>query len=281
MTKRMLLVVISVLLLLQAALPGFAVAETISETVKLDVSVITSMDEAYDSSLEKADTTTVTIESLNGAPLPAEQTLTFSSDEAAAQAFSIDYDKLGIYRYAITQTPGSHPSATSYDARKYLWTVYVLREDEQIVTVQVLKIEGKEYAEGDEKEDNAVFANKYAETHASVKKVWVESDDHVKDRPKTLNVTLLIDGAEADTYELTAENEWRVLVTGLPVFDEESNLISYTWSEDKIENYKLTGNNREGTETTLTNTRLDEHTTIIEDYVAPGPVSINIGDCLE
>ena len=280
MTRRMLLVVISVLLLLQAAMPGFAVAETISETVTLDVSVIASMNEAYDSSLEQADTTTVTIKSLNDAPLPTKQTLTFSSDQATAQSFSIDYDKLGMYQYAITQTPGSHPSATSYDVREYLWTVYVLREDEKIVTVQVLKIEGKEYVEGDEKEDNAIFTNKYAETHASVKKVWEESADHAKDRPKTLKVTLLIDGAEADTYEMTAEDDWRVIVTGLPVFNE-GNLISYTWSEAEIKNYKLTGNKTDGTETTLTNTRLDEHDTRIDDYVAPGPVSINIGECLE
>ena len=277
MTRRMLLVVISVLLLLQAAMPGFAVAETISETVTLDVSVIASMNEAYDSSLEKADTTTVTIKSLNNAPLPTKQTLTFSSDEATAQSFSIDYDKLGVYRYAITQTPGSHPSATSYDARKYLWTVYVLREDEQIVTVQVLKIEGKEYAEGDEKEDKALFANKYAETHASVKKVWAEDTDHIEDRPKTLKVTLLIDGVKADTYELTAEDEWKVLVTGLPVFDK-GKLISYTWSEAKIENYTLTGNKRQGTETILTNTWTSGGS---GGGVVPGPVYINIGDCLE
>ena len=277
MTKRMLLVVISVLLLMQAAMPGFAEAETISETATLDASVVASMNEAYDSPLEQADTTTVTIESLNGAPLPTEQTLTFSSDEAAAQSFSIDYDQLGIYQYAITQTPGSHPSATSYDARKYLWTVYVLREDEQIVTVQVLKIEGKEYAEGDEKEDKAVFANKYAETHASVKKVWVDSINHAKDRPKTLSVTLLIDGEEADTFELTAEDEWQTVVTGLPVFNE-GRQISYTWTEAAVKDYTLTENTSEGTDTTLTNTWTGF---VPDDYAAPGPVFINVGDCLE
>ena len=273
MTKRMLLVVISVLLMLQAAMPGFAAAETISETTTLDASVIASMDEAYDGSLVEADTTTVTIKSLNGAPLPAEQTLTFSSDEAAAQSFSINYDQLGIYRYAISQTPGSHPSATSYDARNYLWTVYVLRENEQIVTTQVLKIEGKDYAEGDDKEESAIFMNEYAETHTSVKKVWEDSVNHAEERPTTLSVTLLIDGVEADTFEMTEEDEWQVLVTGLPVFDE-GRLISYTWSEAKIKGYTLTETISEDTETTLTNTWTGS-------VPGPGPVFINVGECLE
>ena len=86
-------------------------------------------------------------------------------------------------------------------------------------------------------------------------------------------MTLLADGKAVETYTLTAEDDWQLTVSDLPA-NKDGNPIVYTWSEDKIENYTLTGNKSEGTETTLTNTWTDE-------YEAPGPVSINIGDCLE
>ena len=129
---------------------------------------------------------------------------------------------------------------------------------------------------------HTILTNKHETktTTATVTKIWDDNKDQDGFRPDEIVVTLLADGKAVETYTLTAKDDWQLTVSDLPA-NKDGNPIVYTWSEAEIKNYRLTGNKTEGTETTLTNTRLEEHITTIDDYVAPGPVSINIGDCLE
>ena len=259
MKKRLFSIVITMLLLLQAVLPGLAMAETIDQEATLDVSVVAKMNEAFDSALKQPDQTTVTIASLDGAPMPAEETLTFSSDDAKAQSFSVHYDQLGVYRYEVTQTAGSHPSATSYDTQKYLWTVYVLREENGIGTTQVLK------AEDGTKPDEAVFTNEYAETHTAVKKIWDDDvdedgkDNDNKMRPDSLTVTL--SNYSGEIPPLSDQNDWQFSVDGLPAL-KDGEPIDYIWTESQpITDYNLTEVDRsQKNQTVFTNTYTPKHT---------------------
>ena len=233
MKKRLFSIVISMLLLAQAALPGMVLAESagaVSQDASLNVSVTAEMNPLYDAALQTKDETTVKIVALDGAPEPDKEELTFTTDESAAQSVSVHLDQLGVYKYEITQTAGSHPSATEYDSSKYLWTVYVLREDTGIVTTQVLKLDGKEYGEGDPKESAADFTNEYAETHATVEKVWVDDDNHDGMRPDSLLMTL----SDGKTMTLDENVEWKGEITGLPALDAGGDEIAYSWTEPAV-----------------------------------------------
>ena len=240
MKKRLFSIVISMLLLMEAVMPGLSLAATedIRETVKLDVSVIAAMDKRFDSVLDKNDTTTVTIASQAGDPLPDTKTLTFSSDDSGKQFFEITYDKLGVYRYEIIQDVKKpeemHSSATSYDAHKYLWTVYVLREETGIMTTQVLKIEGEDYKDKP-KEKEADFTNTYAETHATVKKEWDDNDNQDGKRPDRLLMTL----SDGKTVTLDKDSNWTGKIAGLPALDKAKQPIQYTWTEESINEYSM------------------------------------------
>ena len=92
-------------------------------------------------------------------------------------------------------------------------------------------------------------------TSASIVKVWDDADDQDNIRPDTLVVMLLADGAETgQTVTLNEANHWQDTITGL---DQKKNKkdINYTWKEVSVpEGYSLSGNTKEGTVSTLTNT---------------------------
>ena len=259
MTKRLLAIILATLslLILQAA-----AGETISQTVELPVTVTAAMDEKYDEALVTPDTTTVTITSPNGAPLPDKAELTFTTADTEGQNFAITYDKLGVYEYEIVQQPGSNLAATSYDSTKYLWKVYVLREEGTIVQKQVLKIDGKDYPEGESKEDDAAFHNTYAVTHATVRKVW-NNVGNAGAQPGSLIMVMVGTGQTPQVVTLNRTNNWQETVSDLPALDQDGKEIAYTWIESHINGYRLTRTDTDAAarSTTFTNTRI----------VTPGP----------
>ena len=100
-------------------------------------------------------------------------------------------------------------------------------------------------------------------TAAAVKKVW--NDDNNRDgvRPLKVTVDLLANGTVIRTAELSQENHWMAVIRDLAETDTEGKEIAYTWKErDPGNGYRLTGNVKKGTLTTLTNSRDPELTEI-------------------
>ena len=69
-------------------------------------------------------------------------------------------------------------------------------------------------------------------------KTWNDDNDRDGNRPGSITVRLWADGVEIARAELTADNDWRTVFTGLPRFTEEKTEIAYTITEDPVEWYE-------------------------------------------
>ena len=113
--------------------------------------------------------------------------------------------------------------------------------------------------------DGFNITNSYTpgKTSATVTKIWDDAENQDGKRPESITVALLADGkATGTTVTLNAENNWTQTVSDL---QEKANgkAIDYTWTEENVpEGYELTGNSKNGTVTTLTNTLAPEKITI-------------------
>ena len=94
-----------------------------------------------------------------------------------------------------------------------------------------------------------------AETSASVKKIWDDGNNQDGKRPASLKVTL----SSGSEVTLNDANDWSAKIEHLPKY-RKGEEIEYTWSEEPVEGYELSGNTKEGTVTTLTNTHTPETT---------------------
>ncbi len=101
------------------------------------------------------------------------------------------------------------------------------------------------------------------ETTATIVKVWDDAENQDGKRPNALQVTLLANETEVKTITLNKANEWTAKVENLPVYENEGQEITYTWTEDEEglpEGYELTDTSVNGTITTLTNSYTPEET---------------------
>ena len=134
-------------------------------------------------------------------------------------------------------------------------------------------------------------------TSRSVAKVWVDNDDAQKLRPTSIAVTLSDGEKTVATVLLTAENGWSATVDNLPTTVNGKPAV-YTWTEQEVLSYKLTGAVEAGGVTTFTNeirTRTEEpekgkkpktpgDTVTIDDYDTPLGVYVvinHVGDCFD
>ncbi|MBQ2285135.1 MAG: Cna B-type domain-containing protein, partial [Clostridia bacterium] len=102
------------------------------------------------------------------------------------------------------------------------------------------------------------LTNSYSpeKTSATVTKVWNDNNNQDGKRPASLKVTLS-DGTEVTLNE---GNSWTATVTDLPKYADGEE-IEYTWTENTMPaGYSLTGTNKEGTVTTITNSYDPEKT---------------------
>ena len=83
-------------------------------------------------------------------------------------------------------------------------------------------------------------------TEVTVTKVW--SGGSAEDRPKSVTVELLWNGAVCDTVQLSDSNDWTHTFAGLPVKDEDGALYEYTVEEVSVSGYttQITGDAEEG-----------------------------------
>ena len=93
------------------------------------------------------------------------------------------------------------------------------------------------------------FTNKHTDelTQVSVKKIWDDNNNSEGKRPATLKVTLN-NGTEVT---LDDSNNWTATVKNLPKYNNGSEII-YTWTEENVPDYVMTGNGPDGTDPTLT-----------------------------
>ena len=126
------------------------------------------------------------------------------------------------------------------------------------------------------KGDTTIFTNSHIPTiDVSVEKIWTDADNQDGIRPggdKTLRVTLLANGTEIRNVLLRETDGWKATITGLPKF-ENGTEISYTWDEKNPPvGYTLTGSGtravKGGQLTTLENTHTTATTsaTIVKNW---------------
>ena len=95
-------------------------------------------------------------------------------------------------------------------------------------------------------------------TDVTIVKVWNDNENQDGKRPASLTVTL----SSGDTAVLTADNGWTATLT-VPKYDN-LGAITYTWTEESVIGYDLTGTayNAETGTTTLTNTHIPATTSV-------------------
>ena len=124
----------------------------------------------------------------------------------------------------------------------------------------------------------------------TVKKVWDDNDNQDGIRPKDDDVvTVTLNDAAKTKVELKASNNWTGSVKGLPVF-ADGEKISYKWTEDPVDGYKLTKTevSKDGLTTTLTNTHTPETVSLKvvkiwddkdnKDGIRPKSVNVTLND---
>ncbi len=103
-----------------------------------------------------------------------------------------------------------------------------------------------------EDDTNTIITNHYdpEKTRVCIKKVWDDDGNRDGKRPLSLKVTL----SNGQFVTLNADNDWYAEIDGLFKYENHGSLINYTWNEEDVEGYELTGNTTEEELTTLTNT---------------------------
>ena len=85
-------------------------------------------------------------------------------------------------------------------------------------------------------------------TEASVKVVWVDSNDKFSTRPGDLEVFL----NNGEEVTLSSLNSWTATINGLLKHENQGEVINYTWPKFSVPGYELTDTTTEGTTTTFT-----------------------------
>ena len=134
-------------------------------------------------------------------------------------------------------------------------------------------------------------------TSRSVAKVWVDNNDDKKLRPTSIAMTLSDGKKVVATVLLTADNGWSATVSNLPTTVDGQPAV-YTWTEQEVIGYTLTGAVEKDGVTTFTNTLWERPETpdkgkkpktpgevvTFEEYDTPLGVEIiinHVGDCFD
>lgn len=103
----------------------------------------------------------------------------------------------------------------------------------------------------------------------TVIKAWNDGNNAAGLRPNGVTARLMNGDTQVATVVLQAANNWRATVTGLPRYAGGQE-INYTWAENAVAGYALTGNAANGTTTTLTNTPTAPTYTLTVRYIYVG-----------
>ena len=111
-------------------------------------------------------------------------------------------------------------------------------------------------------------------------KTWVDYENKDNTRPESITVNLLKNGTKVDSKVVTAANGWKYEFTNLDKYDENNNLILYTVTEDKVNNYDTTINGYNITNTYTTTTKVEGTKTWVDrdnkDNTRPESITVNL-----
>ena len=130
-------------------------------------------------------------------------------------------------------------------------------------------------------------------TSVSVKKVWEDRNNALRQRPTSIVMTL----SNGMTVVLNEQNNWQATINNLPT-RVNGKPVTYTWTEQNVLGYDLTDVKVDGNTTTFTNTlwKRPEHgggkkpktpgtpVEYIDEYDTPLGVEIvinHVGDCFD
>src|SRR5699024_9805562 len=219
---------------------------------------------------EQVDTITLTQEddwSLEVADLPAfdadGKAYTYEIEEKAVEGYetSINGFELTNVRVGKTDVTGSKAWLDDdSEDRPETITVNLLANGEQVDEMDVTAESDWEYAftelpkyddqgveinytvdeesvEGYEKsiEGNNITNLRVGTTEVEITKSW--KDENETDRPETIKVNLLQNGEFYEEYEVTKENDWKLIITDLSKYDDEGVAYEYTVKEHDVPGY--------------------------------------------
>ena len=99
-------------------------------------------------------------------------------------------------------------------------------------------------------------------TSAAVKKIWKDAENRDGLRPLSLRIELLADGEGTGKFAvLDSSNNWTAMINNLPKMNN-GKAIEYSWKEPAVFGYTLTGSQKNGILTTLTNTHGPDETEV-------------------
>ena len=105
-------------------------------------------------------------------------------------------------------------------------------------------------------------------------KTWL--DDNSEERPESITVNLLQNGQVIDSQVVTAETDWAYTFDGLPEFDQQGIVYTYTITEDPIEGYETTINGFDVTNLRVGLTEVSGTKTWLDDNSVDRPESITV-----
>ena len=132
----------------------------------------------------------------------------------------------------------------------------------------------------DRDDNETVSVNR--DTSVTVNKIWVDNNDQDGIRPETITINLYADGEQIQTQTITGTT---YTFTKLPTYNEAGNVITYTVTENAIQEYTTTYS--EDT-FTITNTHIPETTSVTvrktwddnndQDRMRPDSVSVSLSN---
>ena len=116
----------------------------------------------------------------------------------------------------------------------------------------------------------------------TVKKVWDDNDNQDGKRPVSLTVTL--NDADKTEATLNADNQWTATIKVQKYIDGE--VFKYSWTEDEVDDYELTGTKIQDNVTTFTNTHEPKKADVVvtkkwsdennKEGLRPGTITIHL-----
>ncbi len=197
---------------------------------------------------------TFTLNASDGAPLPTADggnaVKNPAADGGTAKFGEIEFTKPGTYTYTIAESGNVSG---------------VVNDKELTRTVTVTVADGKDGTlvptvdYGNEKA-NAEFVNVYEVVNVPVAKTWDDADDQDGYRPDSITVNLLADGTKVQSTEIKADDKgnWSYTFENVPKYGENEKEITYTVTEEKVDEYEteISGDASKGF--TITNTHEPE-----------------------
>ena len=200
---------------------------------------------------------TFTLAAKDGAPMPesgGESVKNPAADGGTAEFGKIEFIRPGTYTYTVTES-GSVSG--------------IVNDSELTKTVTVKVVDGKngelvptiDYGNG---KANVEFVNSYEVVDVTVTKTWDDADDQDGYRPDTITVNLLADGTKADSAKVSADKDgkWAYTFKNVPKYGENAKVITYTVTEEKVDQYETTISGDAGKGFTITNKHTPEETSV-------------------